>query len=172
MHSYFRFSSLLPFRWFHRLLPVLRFLWHLSRYRFEYTNLHCKAIRPPASYTDALSSWLSSSTSLAVGRKFCNAAASTPVCARRLLVRDEIIGGRLPLMVSFRSGDTIGLPKSVDPSADSGSSCLSTSELTVLPVSPSRVLVTPPTSPVSALAMSTAASSPAPVCRAAQPLSS
>ncbi|CAN0380030.1 unnamed protein product, partial [Ascophyllum nodosum] len=37
-----------------------------------------------------------------VSRKLCSAAPSTPVFTRRLLVRDGIIGGRFPLMVSFR----------------------------------------------------------------------
>ena len=53
-----------------------------------------------------------------------NAVPCIPVCTRRLLVRDDIIGGRLKLMVSFPSASTPGLPKSIDPALGPASCCL------------------------------------------------
>ena len=59
-----------------------------------------------------------------------------PMCTRRLLVRDDIIAGKLPLLVSFRSEGTIAPLNLVDLAAGPA-----------LLLSPSRDPATPPASP-------------------------
>ena len=86
------------------------------------------SIGPPPSHTDVLFSSPSSlATSFVVGRKLCNAAPSPPVCTRRLLVRDDIIGGKFPLIASLRRAGATGPPKSVRSAATPALSCVSTS---------------------------------------------
>ena len=84
----------------------------------------CKAIGLPPSSTNTLSASPSSPPSLIVDIKICNAALCTPVCIRQLRMHDNIVGGRLPLMVSFRSAGATDPPKSVDPAAGPALFCL------------------------------------------------
>ena len=83
------FPALFHLRRVHYLLPGFCYGGMSRAIGSGISAFTCKAMEPPPSHTDALSSLPSSSTSLIVCRKLCNAAPSTPMCTRRLHVCED-----------------------------------------------------------------------------------